>query len=328
MAFYYNITEFNTALKPFLLEKLLDKGYDGVVYLDPDIEVYGSMKELQDILYEYDIVLTPHVCKPYPDDRRIPSLESIIRAGQFNLGFIGISKKRESIELLKWWQTVCVDRCILDPEHKYFVDQFWADIFPSFVHKTFILRDPAYNMAYWNVSQRSLRAINNRWLTDTGELKFFHFSGLCDDDVTKVSIHQDRLVAPVGSPLHKMLSDYIIKVKSNQWSAFDNYQYSFQRYTNDIVIADKDRKRIRSLSKEERKKSGNFFDQCAKVKAVKTKTFNWKVIFQDLMSKAQLIRKRICTMRDEYIRTCKQYGRCRALYHIAINLTRILIKER
>ena len=44
MKFRYDVMEFNTAIKPFVLLKLL-KEYKRVVYLDPDICVYAKMDE-------------------------------------------------------------------------------------------------------------------------------------------------------------------------------------------------------------------------------------------------------------------------------------------
>src|SRR5688572_1605061 len=39
MATYCDVTELSTALKPYLLQHLLDLGDSAVMYLDPDIEV-------------------------------------------------------------------------------------------------------------------------------------------------------------------------------------------------------------------------------------------------------------------------------------------------
>ena len=46
MATIYNVLELATALKPWLLQRLL-KTDDVVCYLDPDIEVFGSLDEIE-----------------------------------------------------------------------------------------------------------------------------------------------------------------------------------------------------------------------------------------------------------------------------------------
>src|SRR5436305_8361176 len=39
--FRYTILELSTALKPWMFEQLFARGYDRVIYLDPDIRIYG-----------------------------------------------------------------------------------------------------------------------------------------------------------------------------------------------------------------------------------------------------------------------------------------------
>jgi hypothetical protein len=261
MAFYYDITECNTAFKPFLLEFLFKQGYTSVVYIDPDIEIFGSLKPVEKLLNEYDLVLTPHVSRPLPLDGLKPRIDDIVRAGQFNLGFIGIADSEESRAALKWWQHVCVEHCIFDARHHFFVDQFWADILPSYIQKFYCLRDSSYNVAYWNVFQRDLKYDGQNWTTDCGELKFFHFSGFSKNDLTRVSVHQNRVAAPVGSALHSLLLHYLERIGSAKWTLYNNYPYSFGVYKNGDSIATTERKKFLLLSREERKEIGNPFDQ-------------------------------------------------------------------
>lgn len=268
MAFYYDITEFNTALKPFLLENLLKDGYQAVIYLDPDIEIYSPLDELSRLLQEYEVLLTPHVCHPVPEDGKSPTMESYLRAGQFNLGFIAVSDSKAVRQILTWWQGVLLEKCLFDANSRFFVDQFWAAAIPSFLDKVFILRDPAYNMAYWNIFQRKLEMVNGKWLADGRELKFFHFSGLTPNDLTKVSIHQNRITASVGSPLHKLLSEYFEKIRHQEWAIFSDRLYSFAKYTNGEPITIDERRTYLSMNMKEREAIGDPFADNSSLKNV------------------------------------------------------------
>lgn len=270
MAFYYEITEYNTALKPFFLEKLIRLGYEAIIYFDPDIEIFSSLDPIVNLIPEYDVVLTPHACKPVPNDKKIQTMDAYIRAGQFNLGFIGISGSEETAMLMRWWQDVCREQCILDSNHRFFVDQFWAAIFPSFIDKAFILRDTACNVAYWNIFQRDLKYKERRWLVDGKELKFFHFSGISKGDITKVSVHQNRVSAPKGSDLYMLLKHYYDRIKEQEWSSYDNYRYSFGSYTNGKPVPDLDRKRFLYMNSIERKTIPNPFEQPDLIKKIIT----------------------------------------------------------
>jgi hypothetical protein len=259
MAFYYDITEYNTALKPFFLEQLLREGFQSVLYFDPDIEIYGSLNELEQKVLEHDVVLTPHVANPVPDDGMHPSMDSYIRAGQFNLGFLGVRGSSETIDLLHWWQSVLLEKCIFETDHHFFVDQFWAAAFPSFMESTCVLRDSAYNMAYWNVFQRRLELVDGSWQTDSGQLRFFHFSGLHRSDLTKVSIHQNRVTAPSGSPLHQLLEGYFARIKSQEWSIYNDHLYSFATYLSGEPITSDERRTFLSMNRDERCQVGDPF---------------------------------------------------------------------
>ena len=94
----YSVIELSTAVKPWLLRKLLTE-QDHAVYLDPDIRVVSPLDEIRELALEHGIVLTPHNLTPIPRDGRYPSEESILIAGAYNLGFIGLGRSRAAGEL-------------------------------------------------------------------------------------------------------------------------------------------------------------------------------------------------------------------------------------
>ena len=86
MAQRYNITEFNTAIKPFVFNHLLARNVaDVVVYLDPDIVVTSRMAELEDALAAgAEAVLTPHVLQP-AENVEVHD-QKMLQFGIYNLG--------------------------------------------------------------------------------------------------------------------------------------------------------------------------------------------------------------------------------------------------
>jgi hypothetical protein len=263
MAFSYDVTEFNTALKPFLLAHLLQRCGEAVFYLDPDIEIFGPLDQLEELAVDHELILTPHVCEPLGMDGRKPGMDEIIRLGQFNLGFIGLARSAEVDAALRWWQDVCIDYCVSDLHRGYFVDQFWAAALPSFVQKFHCLRDPGYNAAYWNIFQRPLERTANGWLCAGRPLRFFHFSGLPQHDLTLVSRYQNRISAQVGGPLHTLLAAYSQKIKANPWAAFSDQQYSFSRFRDGREIAMSQRRAFLSLSRDQRRELTDPFERSA-----------------------------------------------------------------
>ncbi len=90
MTTIYNVMELATALKPFLLRHLLAAGASSVTYLDPDIEVFAPLDDIDAAAERHGIVLTPHRFTPVPDDRRQPDERVFAVAGAYNLGFVAV----------------------------------------------------------------------------------------------------------------------------------------------------------------------------------------------------------------------------------------------
>jgi len=263
MAFYYDCMEYNTALKPFFLQQLFAEGADRVVYIDPDIAVYGSMAELEKLLDEHPLVLTPHICRPLEDDGLRPPLTQIHVVGQFNLGFGAFRRTPEVEEVLRWWANRCLRDCISDLPAGIFVDQSWAAFFVSFVPDAKVLRSEAYNMAYWNVFQRSLWRDGDTWMTNDGPLVFFHYSGFTKNEIELVSRHQNRVRAEPGTPLHTLLSSYAELMVNSPYKSLEKFPYSFARFRDNSPITQVLRRRFRAMSDVERRLITNPFAERA-----------------------------------------------------------------
>jgi hypothetical protein len=193
MSFRYTVLELSTAVKPFFLEYLFrHHGCEKVCYFDPDIYFYAPIDKIWDLLDSHGMVLTPHLLG-FLDDEHRPTELDILKAGAYNLGFIGLSKHPELDAFLSWWQAKLVRGCLVDFDRSLFVDQRWMDLAPSLFSSVHIHRDPACNVAYWNLNHRTLvRGEQGDYAVNGHPLKFFHFSGFCVEKVDIVSKHQDR----------------------------------------------------------------------------------------------------------------------------------------
>src|SRR5690349_10537220 len=101
--FQYTILEPNTAVKPWATAELFARGFDRVIYFDPDIRLFGSVAPILAALEHSDIVLTPHLTGRLDDGRRPTELQ-ILQSGSYNLGFIALRKSDVTQRLVEWWQ--------------------------------------------------------------------------------------------------------------------------------------------------------------------------------------------------------------------------------
>ena len=185
--FIYDVTELSTAVKPLLLRHLLSEGAPAVLYFDPDIEFFGAVDHLWRLAAERQIVLTPHVLAPIPDDGYEISDLAVLRAGLFNLGFIGVGA--DAADFLEWWSGRLGRHCVSDPGNGLFVDQRWVDYVAAvFPHE--VVRDPGCNVAYWNLHERRVVETESGFTVNGVPLRFYHFSGFSPDVPHLLSKHQ------------------------------------------------------------------------------------------------------------------------------------------
>lgn len=238
IAFRYSILELSTAIKPSAFRRLFQGGgCDRIIYLDPDIFVYRPLAEVEQLLDQGALmVLTPHLTGPL-DDRHRPTEVDILRSGSFNLGFLALSWKRQTTDFLDWWGERLADRCVVDPDNGLFVDQKWIDLAPGMFADVAILREPGYNLAYWNLAHRPV-ALDGAGRVSVLDrpLVFAHFSGIDPADPSGLSKHQDRFRLADTGAFAKVAEDYCRQVRANGYEECRRWPYRYDYGSGDIRI--------------------------------------------------------------------------------------------
>lgn len=233
----YDITELNTAVKPFIFKYLFDVHVTTftIIYLDPDIIVYGKFDEIENVSIGNTFILTPHFTTAI-NDNFLLSEEAILNCGLYNLGFLALNKRGRVFEFLDWWMERLKDRCFINMEKGWFVDQIWINFVPLYYEDAFILRHPGYNMAYWNLHERKLEARNGKYYVNEGyPLVFYHFSGYNVLSPESISKYQDRYTFELRPEMIPIFEDYTSTVLQNnheQFSAIPCYYAELRRKEN------------------------------------------------------------------------------------------------
>lgn len=197
----YDITELNTAVKPFYIDYLYktNPNVTQIIYFDPDIIVFQPLHKLNQDLEQYSLVLTPHTCSPTPDWER-PNEQHHLNTGIFNLGFIGLRNDSTARQFVDWWKDRLVYECRIDLCAGLFVDQHWVNFAPVYHDNVLIEHHLGYNVAYWNMHERYLSADETgQWFVNSPDddraaepLQFFHYSGYNPSRPDEVSKYQTR----------------------------------------------------------------------------------------------------------------------------------------
>ena len=190
----YNITELNTAVKPYFIDYFYKNRPDikNVIYFDPDIIVFDSLAKLEHSLEQYSMVVTPHICSPINDDLNTKETDHL-STGLYNLGFIATSRSEATYKMVDWWKDRLAKDCRIDLCNGLFVDQHWINFVPLFfLNDVLVDKYPGYNVAYSSLHERTVSQQNNKYFINGEPLIFFHYSGYELKKPNEVSKYQNR----------------------------------------------------------------------------------------------------------------------------------------
>jgi len=234
--FKYTILEASTAVKPYFLQYLFRKySIRKLLYLDPDILIFDSLEGLSNRLDDANVLLTPHLLSPLPADGLHQDDHDILQAGTYNLGFLGLRNSIETRRLLHWWCGKLYHHCLVSIENNLFVDQRWMDLVPALFQGVHILREPGYNVAYWNLHERAV-SCSDPVMVNGKSLYFFHFSGFDPEKLWVVSKYQDRFTQNDTGGARRLYSRYRHLLLDNGWRETSGWKYGNDFFQNGVKI--------------------------------------------------------------------------------------------
>ncbi|MBL7703548.1 MAG: hypothetical protein JNM14_14955 [Ferruginibacter sp.] len=244
MSFKYNVTEYSTAVKPFVFSHLFNKKqYAKAIYVDPDIYFYQSPQVIFDWLDEKFCVLTPHIIRPQVSFTGNMNDTELLFAGIYNLGFAALKNNEDATLLLNWWMDRLSKFCYGDRFESLHVDQKWMDFVPSyFGDRMLSTHHPGLNIAYWNIHERDIFIEGEKkkvGLSGNREnqypIIFIHFSG-----VNPLDVYRNKQCKTLDITKYKewesLIVDYGNKVINNSFKELIVLKYGFAGFDNGDAI--------------------------------------------------------------------------------------------
>jgi hypothetical protein len=261
MSFFYDVTEYCTALKPYIIEDLLDEGYQKIVYLDPDIYCYASLEAIFSRMNKYPILLTNHLNYPISVTHAAITEEDLLLSGTFNLGFIGLCESKSTREFVSWWKKKLYLGAFKEDGQSMFFDQKWINFISSYWDEQHdILRHPGMNMAVWNLHERYLTSNDGNSIVDIkgnrSPLYFFHFSGFSPAFPEVISRKHTVANFDRYPELKSLFSNYSQDLYANDFEKHSKIPYGFSTFYNGYPIL----KLHRRLFAEAKKRGMEFGD--------------------------------------------------------------------
>ena len=228
MILRYDIVELNTAFKPYYFQHFFrTTGADSVIYLDPDIEVFKRFSELEEELIENDIIITPHFTTPLNDDKWQRE-EDFLNSGLYNLGFIAVKNTENGKKMLSWWAGKMRNKAYIDFNHGLFTDQIWINFVPLFFSKVKVYTNIGYNVAYWNLHERTLSLKDGiYYVNDTQPLAFYHYASFRPLRPEMISTGQTRFTFEERTDIAPLFKNYCEMLFQNNYKSLVNCRCYF-----------------------------------------------------------------------------------------------------
>jgi hypothetical protein len=164
-----------------------------------------------------------------------PIETSIVRHGIFNSGCLGLRRSATASRFVEWFRSRLEFHCL--HERGFFVDQIWLSLVPMYFPEVALLTHPGANLAYWNLSERSLaKDAHDRVLVNGEPLLFAHFSGAdleCSERVTTLLDNFDFPAPPIWKELH---TQYVVRLNTCGIDLTGTFPYAFDRFGDGTPI--------------------------------------------------------------------------------------------
>jgi len=252
-AFRHEQQEFSYALTPVFLRWLLDRGHDGVLFLKQESLVVGRLEELFSAIARFAVTLTPHFLVPPSAPHAREREHSVLLAGTFNGGVLGVSARPAAREFLDWWSARVLRECVWDVQRGRHFEQRWLDHVPTLFREVGILRDPGVNVGHWNLPERPIEIRGAEVFAGGAPASVVRFSGYRPEDPDVVTRYfPDRFRASElgqAAVLFERFGEELAACGARECAA---WPYAFATFADGTPVPTEVRRLYREVEESER----------------------------------------------------------------------------
>jgi hypothetical protein len=236
--FVHTQQELSYALTPYLIEKLLELGYDSALFIKQESFVLGDLATIAHALEPGEVALTPHLLEPLTDESADERELMILLAGVFNSGLVAVRAGDESARLLRWWQDRLRAECRYAVAVGIHYEQRWLDLAPAYFEGIRLVRDRRVNVGHWNLPER---------LDPHGEYRLFRFSGYDADDPEAATRYTPRVRTAELGRAAAIFERYRRALLDAGWEPAKRWPYAYGTFDTGVPIPDVARRLYRTL---------------------------------------------------------------------------------
>jgi hypothetical protein len=223
----YTAFEMSCAVKSYFASYFFEKfpSIDRLVFLDGDILVFNSMT-----FSTASITISPHRTRQtgfYPFSNSLSDV-SLNRFGVYNAGYFEVMRDDEGLRFLNWWKDLMSTMCYDRPDEHLFTDQLWLNAVPAFFENVQIIKNPGYNVAYWNLIERTVKEKEGQFFVEDQPLVFYHYSSYnIEKPDAMTAFVEDYLSFENFPQLRSLYKEYETSVRKHGYDKYKSLVYPF-----------------------------------------------------------------------------------------------------
>ncbi len=251
--FQYDELELSYASTPYLIDHLLERGYDGVVFLKQETLVLGSLEPEFEKLARHSVLLTPHLLEPPGGERAVETELNVLRAGVYNGGFVAFNGSEEARHVLRWWKQKTRWGCFRAVEEGVHFEQRWLDFVPCLAPSCHILRDPGMNVGHWNLPERKISASEGGVTAAGVPCRVFRFSGYQFEAPQMVTRYNPHMTVESAGEAARVFERYQAMLEAAGHRECQQKRYAYGCFDNGVTVSGEARRIYHDLGDEARR---------------------------------------------------------------------------
>jgi hypothetical protein len=256
LRFRYEQQPLSYAMTPHLVDHLLDRGFDRVLFIKQESLVLDRLEPLLAALETASVVLTPHLLAPAAAAHEL----TILLSGVFNGGILGVGATPAGRAFLRWWKDRVRYHCTHDVAAGLHYEQRWLDLAPGRFAGVHVLRDPTVNVGHWNLGERRVRIRDGRVLVGDEPCRLFRFSGYSPAAPDRITAHNPQLTLAGAGEAAIVFERFRRELQAAGWAESAVWPYAYDRFADGVPIPPI----ARTIHRELRAEAARFGDPFAR----------------------------------------------------------------
>ncbi|MEY2441283.1 MAG: hypothetical protein QOJ46_709 [bacterium] len=230
--FRYEQQPLSYAMTPHLIDHLLGRGFDRVVFIKQESLVLDRLDPVLAALETASVVLTPHMLEPSTAVREL----TILLSGVFNGGIVGVGATADGRAFLRWWADRVRYHCVHDVASGLHYEQRWLDLAPGRFGGVHVLRDPSVNVGHWNLGERRVRIRDGRVLVGDEPCRLFRFSGYSPAAPEQMTAYLPDLKLADAGEAAAVFERFGAELAAAGWAESARWPYAYDRFVDGVPI--------------------------------------------------------------------------------------------